>query len=76
MKVKSLSRVRLFATTWSAAYQVPASMGFSRREYWSGMPLPSLSGDIRYMYWDTKGCFLLGTEALKIGHSFQLPSCY
>ena len=41
MKVKSLSRVRLFATPWTAAYQAPPSMGFSRLEYWSGLPLPS-----------------------------------
>ena len=41
MKVKSLSRVQLLATPWTAAYQVPPSMGFSRQEYWSGMPLPS-----------------------------------
>ena len=41
VKVKSLSRVRLFATTWSAAYQAPPSMGFSRQEYWGGVPLPS-----------------------------------
>ena len=41
MKVKSLSRVRLLATSWTAAYQVPLSMGFSRQEYWSRVPLPS-----------------------------------
>ena len=41
VKVKSLSRVRLLATPWSAAYQAPPSMGFSRQEYWSGVPLPS-----------------------------------
>ena len=41
MKVKSLSRVRLLATPWTAAYQAPLSMGFSRQEYWSGVPLPS-----------------------------------
>ena len=41
VKVKSLSRVRLVATPWTAAYQAPLSMGFSRQEYWSGMPLPS-----------------------------------
>ena len=35
------SRVRLFATPWTAAYQAPPSMGFSRQEYWSGLPLPS-----------------------------------
>ena len=42
VKVKSLSRVRLLATPWTAAYQAPLSMGFSRQEYWSGVPLPSL----------------------------------
>ena len=41
MKVKSLSRVRLLATPSTAAYQAPPSMGFSRQEYWSGVPLPS-----------------------------------
>ena len=41
VKVKSLSRVRLLATPWSAAYQAPPSVGFSRQEYWSGVPLPS-----------------------------------
>ena len=38
MKVKSLSRVQLLATPWTAAYQAPPSMGFSRQEYWSGVP--------------------------------------
>ena len=42
VKVKSLSRVRLLATPWTAAYQAPLSMGFSRHEYWSGGPLLSL----------------------------------
>ena len=42
VKVKSLSRVRLFTTPWTAAHQAPLSMGFSRQEYWSGVPLPSL----------------------------------
>ena len=41
VKVNSLSRVRLLATPWTAAYQAPPSMGFSRQEYWSGVPLPS-----------------------------------
>ena len=41
VKVKSLSRVQLLATPWTAAYQAPPSMGFSRPEYWSGLPLPS-----------------------------------
>ena len=43
VKGKSLGRVRLLATPWTAAYQAPPSMGFSRQEYWSGVPLPSPS---------------------------------
>ena len=46
VKVKSLSRVWLLATPWTAAYQAPPSMGFSRQEYWSGMPLPSPTYDL------------------------------
>ena len=41
VKVKSFSRVQLLATAWTAAYQIPPSMGFSRQEYWSGVPLLS-----------------------------------
>ena len=44
VKVKSLGRVRLFATPWTAAYQAPPSMGFSWQEYWSGVTLPSPGG--------------------------------
>ena len=43
VKVKSLSCIWLLATPWTAAYQAPPSMGFSRQEYWSGMSLPSPS---------------------------------
>ena len=45
VKVKSLSRVQLFGTPWTIAHQPPPSMGFSRQEYWSGLPFPS-SGDL------------------------------
>ena len=45
MRVKLLSRVRLFATPWTVAYQAPPTMGFSRQEYWSGLPFPS-PGDL------------------------------
>ena len=45
VKVKSLTRVRLFVTPWTVAYQAPPSMGFSRQEYWSGLPFPS-PGDL------------------------------
>ena len=41
VKVKSLSHVRLFRTPWTVAHQAPLSMGFSRQEYWSGLPFPS-----------------------------------
>ena len=44
--MKSLSRARLLATPWTAAYQAPPSMGFSRQEYWSGLPLPSPMTDL------------------------------
>ena len=43
VKVKSLSHVRPSATPWTAAFQAPPSMGFSRQEYWSGVPLSSLN---------------------------------
>ena len=44
-EVKLLSRVRLFVTLWTVAHQAPLSMGFSRQEYWSGLPFPS-PGDL------------------------------
>ena len=60
VKVKSLSRVWLLATPWTAAYQAPPSMGFSRQEYWSGVPLHiskenhNLKGYIHpNVYWST-----------------------
>ena len=43
--MNSLSRVQLFATLWTVAGQAPLSMGFSRQEYWSGLPFPS-PGDL------------------------------
>ena len=45
VKVKSLSPVQLFAIPWTVVYQVSLSMGFSRQEYWSGLPFPS-PGDL------------------------------
>jgi len=45
VKVKSLSRVRLLVTPWAVAHQASQSMGFSRQEYWSGLPFPS-PGDL------------------------------
>ena len=51
MKVKLLSRVRLLATPWTVAYQAPPSMGFSRQEHWSGVPLPSPISLFIICYW-------------------------
>ena len=53
VKVKSLSCIQLLATPWTAAHQAPPSMGFSRQEYWSGVPLPSL------ILWTTSALKLL-----------------
>ena len=50
VKVKSLSGVWLLATPWTAAYQAPLSMGFSRQEYWSGVPLPSPWFSVTHIY--------------------------
>ena len=50
VKVKSLSRVQLLVTPWTAAYKAPPSMGFSRQEYWSGVPLPSPMVATSYMW--------------------------
>ena len=48
VKVKSLSPVQLLATPWTAAHQAPLSMGFSRQEYWTGVPLPFKSLELPY----------------------------
>ena len=50
MKVKLLSRVQLFEIPWTAAFQAPPSMGFSRQEYWSGVPLPSPKVSLEQLY--------------------------
>ena len=50
VKVKLLSHVRLLATPWTAAHQAPPSMGYSRQEYWSGVPLPSPSQKTGHCY--------------------------
>ena len=54
VKVKSFSRIRLLATPWTAAYQAPPSMGFSRQEYWSGVPL--LSPCVQPVGYECKNC--------------------
>ena len=54
VKVKSLSSVWLLATPWTAAHQAPPSMGFSRQEYWSGVPSPSLNISLNWSVSDVK----------------------
>ena len=51
MKVKSFSRVQLLATPWPAAYQAPPSMGFSRQEYWSGVPSIKIAIGAKYSHY-------------------------
>ena len=63
-----LSRVRFLGTPWTAAYQAPPSMGFSRQEYWSGVPLPSPILHIMYskrlVFLDARDSYLEKTLAL------------
>ena len=65
VKVKALSRVWLFATPWTAAHQDPPSMEFSRQEYWSGVPLPSLTNLLGHFKYSTIiiNFFMLKTKA-------------
>ena len=51
VKVKSLSSVLLFSTPWTVAHQAPLSMGFSRQEYWSGLPFPSPMHESKKWKW-------------------------
>ena len=59
-KVKSPSRVQLFTTPWTAAHQAPPSMGFSRQEYWSGVPSPSPRIPLQTIYSSVTPVFLPG----------------
>ena len=68
-KVKSHSRVRLLATPWTAAYQAPLSMGFSRQEYWSGLPSPYT----QYMFAQLKCFSVLRVLRVCRLHSFLCP---
>ena len=64
VKVKSLSRVWLLATQWTAAYQASPSMGFSRQQYWIGVPLPSPKTHNRQMKYSRE----VGDSYLPSGH--------
>ena len=75
VKVRSLSHVRLLATPWTAAYQAPLSMGFSRWECWSGLPLPSpyplgkVFNVVAWVWWWLSG----KTSACNAGDSGSIP---
>ena len=76
VKVKSFSHVRLLVTPWPAAYQAPLSMGFSRQEYWSGVPLPSPDTHVteekkNYTAGGQKWCNHHGTQYREASESFK-----
>ena len=70
VKVKSLSRVRLFANPWTVAYQAPPSMGFPRQECWSGLPFPSPNPGIKAVSPALVGKFLTSGPPGKSSISF------
>ena len=82
MKVKSESKVAQSASPWTAAYQAPPSMGFSRPEYWSGLPLPSPSEQHRRLKYEYKSMwdilFLIHPQVFCLFSrvSRQLPTLY
>ena len=69
VKVKSLSRIRLLATPWTAAYQAPPSMGYSRQEYWSAVPLPSPG----MVHWEAITKYFPEMLASTVNNSSSLP---
>ena len=70
VKVKSLTLVRLFATPWTVAHQAPPSMGFSRQEYWSGLPFPS-PGDLPHPGIESRSPALQAGALTKIQSNMQ-----
>ena len=82
VEVKSLSRVWLLVTPWTAAHQAPPSMGFSRQEYWSGVPLPSLFIDLVFvlsqyhMVWLLYLCCIVWNQGIWYLHFVLLSQDY
>ena len=72
VKVKSLSHVQLFATPWTIAYQAFPSMGFSRQEYWSGVPLPSPSAFPYFLQFESE----FGNKEFMIWTTVSSWSCF
>ena len=73
VKVKSLSRVWLLATPWTAAHQAPPSMGFSRQEYWSGVPLPV--GHLHFLFGNMSVYFFSPFWGFHCGSTGKESSC-
>ena len=77
VKVKSFSHVRLLATPWTAAYQGPPLAGFSRREYWSGVPFPSLMHESEKRKWScsvvSDSSQLHGLQPTRLLHPWDFP---
>ena len=69
MKLKSLSRVQLLAIPWTAAHQAPLSMGFSRQEYWSVVPLPSPEEEIVVKKLKVDGKIKTGSKIIRVKDS-------
>ena len=78
--MKSLSRVRLFAAPWTAAYHAPLSIGFSRQEYWSGVPLPSpcktCKKHTQIMFWENDSESLMEGQGSNQSSPDNSPSIY
>ena len=72
VKVKPLSRIRPLATPWTATYQAPPSMGFSRQEYWSRVPLPSPRINVTWMTFFREGEIYITERMQTIFTSFML----
>ena len=72
MKVNTLSRVRPLVTPWTAAYQAPPSMGFSKQECWGGMPLPSPARDMESVLILIKGALLSFQACVRTFHETPL----
>ena len=73
--MKSLSRVRFFATPWTVAHQAPLSMGFSRQEYWSGVPL-RLSAKLKYSRHGLKVFPALLSQETLYSHTLFIRNCF
>ena len=76
MRVKSESEVAqscpTLATPWTAAYQAPLSMGFSRQKYWSGVPLPSPMYGLKFSIWPVRNVGRSVTESKQLSQGFVL----